>query len=192
MSKMPKGIELRGRGIRISYMVRGVLTRKALDLPQTDFGIAEAVAIRRESIARARAGAGFTDGGIPDPKFSDLRGYYHAIFKDAKKRALGRGQEYRLAQRDEDGLIERSDGRCCLTGIAFNLDRLGARRRPYAPSLDRIDATQGYVPGNVRIVCVAANYAMNEWGEKVLAQVASGYVRTVLLRPFEAPNLTRK
>ncbi len=52
----------------------------------------------------------------------------------------------------------------------------GWRRAPWAPSVDRIDSSKGYVPGNVRLVCVAANLAMNEWGEDVLARVARAYV----------------
>ena len=36
------------------------------------------------------------------------------------------------------------------------------------PSIDRINATKGYTKDNVRIVCLAANVAMMQWGENVL------------------------
>src|SRR5690606_21411241 len=57
----------------------------------------------------------------------------------------------------------------------FSLERRpGWFRRPFAPSLDRIDTSTGYEAGNCRLVCVLANIALNEWGEDVFARVAIG------------------
>jgi hypothetical protein len=50
----------------------------------------------------------------------------------------------------------------------------GKKRAPFAPSIDRIDGALGYAPGNVRVVCFAANCAMNEWGESVLDIITEG------------------
>ena len=36
------------------------------------------------------------------------------------------------------------------------------------PSLDRVDCTKGYVPGNVRFVTVMANYCRNRFEDKDL------------------------
>lgn len=49
-------------------------------------------------------------------------------------------------------------------------------KNPYSPSIDRIDSRIGYTKSNCRIVCVAANYAMNEWGDSVLRELALSMV----------------
>jgi hypothetical protein len=61
---------------------------------------------------------------------------------------------------------ERCDGRCAVAGprVQRGASRRGKARRPYAPSLDRIDPRRGYEPDNVRLVCAVANFAMNAWG----------------------------
>lgn len=48
----------------------------------------------------------------------------------------------------------------------------GKARRPYAPSLDRIDPGRGYEPDNVRLVCAVANFAMNAWGLEPVLHMA--------------------
>ena len=65
--------------------------------------------------------------------------------------------------------------RCAVTGIPMTLEVVKGRK-PYAPSIDRIDCAADYVPGNIRIVCVAANLAMNVWGEEVLLRLTRGIV----------------
>lgn len=53
------------------------------------------------------------------------------------------------------GLWETQQGRCALTGM-----HLGHRyNAPLAASIDRKDSTQGYVPGNVQLVCQWVNRA---------------------------------
>lgn len=54
------------------------------------------------------------------------------------------------------------------------MDEIGFRNAmPYAPSIDRKDSTKGYTRENCRIVCAAANFAMNTWGDEVLSVMAS-------------------
>jgi hypothetical protein len=43
---------------------------------------------------------------------------------------------------------------------------------PYAPSLDRIDSARGYEIDNIRWVCVAVNFMMNQWGDEVFRSFA--------------------
>lgn len=65
-------------------------------------------------------------------------------------------------------------GKCALTGIPFNLESPeGATLRPWAPSLDRIDSSKGYTAKNCRLVCVAVNFALNQWGEAVFRKIAT-------------------
>ena len=72
-------------------------------------------------------------------------------------------------------MARASDWRCAVTGLQMTLEVINGRR-PYAPSIDRIDSALDYVPGNVRVVCVAANLAMNVWGDEVLLRMSRGIV----------------
>ena len=58
------------------------------------------------------------------------------------------------------------DGRCCVSGVEFNLDRPDefGHCRWNAPSLDRIKPELGYTKGNVRLVCYQINAAMQHYG----------------------------
>jgi len=83
-----------------------------------------------------------------------------------RARRVGRSYEPRLF----DLALERyrsQNGRCALSGIEFDLREVGqgAAKRPFAPSLDRVDATGGYTADNVRLVCQAVNFVLNAYGE---------------------------
>jgi hypothetical protein len=96
---------------------------------------------------------------------------YHA----ARVRAAKKGVPFTLTQTDLAALVNAANGCCALSKIPFEFDKQGHRvKRPFAPSMDRIDHRQGYIPGNVRFVCVAANVAMNVWGEAALRRLADG------------------
>jgi len=66
-------------------------------------------------------------------------------------------------------------GRCAVSGLPFSLQVVGdgQAKRPFAPSLDRIDRHRPYRRDNVRLVVSIANFAMNAWGEEPLLQLAS-------------------
>ena len=91
------------------------------------------------------------------------------LYTNHKARAKRMGREFSISIDDIHSLLQRSEGRCEVTGVKFvySSDN-NVRRRPFAPSIDRIDCSKGYVPGNCRVVCVAANIAMSDWGEEVL------------------------
>lgn len=78
-------------------------------------------------------------------------------------------REHELTTDDVDRMLAECDFRCSVTRVPFSLRKIGPRQqRPYAPSIDRTDNAVGYVRGNCRMVCAAANIAMNTWGEGVL------------------------
>lgn len=90
-----------------------------------------------------------------------------------RAQAKAKGMDFNISADFIISLAAKQQWRCALTGIKFNLRKIeGKRRRPYAPSIDRIDSAQGYVESNVRVVCLATNLALNEWGDEIfLAQV---------------------
>lgn len=99
-----------------------------------------------------------------------------------KSAAAFRKIPFHIIPSDVFALMKASDFHCPLSGIPFsNLpppknDQLGISN-PWAPSIDRLDNHQGYIPDNIRVVCVAANMAMNAWGYDTLLRLANGIVR---------------
>jgi hypothetical protein len=90
------------------------------------------------------------------------------------------GRAYRLSlspgftEEDMMTVWERCEGRCAVSGLEFSEVFVGTGRakRPYAPSLDRIDGSRGYEPDNVRLVTAVANFAMNAWGLEPVLDLA--------------------
>lgn len=70
--------------------------------------------------------------------------------------------------------FRENKGRCALTGLPFHLLEVGSgkARRPFAPSIDRIDSSSGYTRDNVRLVCQAVNFALNAYGEDTFLEIA--------------------
>ena len=64
----------------------------------------------------------------------------------------------------------------------------GARKRMWAPSVDRINSAHGYVAGNMRLVAIAVNIAMSDFGEEFLLRIAEAIVRR---RRVAARNLRK-
>lgn len=66
------------------------------------------------------------------------------------------------------------DMRCSVTGVRLSPKWDGpSRYNPWAPSIDRIDQSRGYVTGNVRPVCWAYNCARQDWPDEVVLAWAS-------------------
>ncbi len=81
-------------------------------------------------------------------------------------------------------LWEACGGRCSLSGLPFRETSVGTGRakKPFAPSLDRIDPTEPYTLHNTRLVLVAVNFSMNCWGEETFDTIAAAAVRYRLKR----------
>lgn len=76
-------------------------------------------------------------------------------------------------------MLQRQNYTYAVSGLPFDMGRhTGAAKRPFTPSLDRIDNRCGYVDGNLRVVCTMVNFAMGEWGEEALFKIADSMVRT--------------
>lgn len=166
---LPAGVRITEAGtFRVRWWVGGKTHSKTLRLPLTEAGVEQANETRASYLASSRAAQ------RSGKRFSTER-EYREVFKTARRRG---GDRYHLTRADEEALVARASGHCELTGLPFQFERRGHnRRRPYMASLDRIDAEGGYTRGNVRLVCVAVNLALNDWGEKILLEIAEGLIR---------------
>jgi hypothetical protein len=101
-----------------------------------------------------------------------------AAFLSARRRAAGSGLDFRLSYDDVLRLYEQQDRRCAISRLQFTMKRFAAAfvKHPFAPSLDRIDCAQGYTVANVRLVCVAVNFGLGQWGEEVFRTIAEATV----------------
>ena len=90
-----------------------------------------------------------------------------AAIQTAYQRALCQGlNSYEIGPLHE--IIERSKGRCELTGIKFSSRVIGMpQKRPFIPSVDRIEPREPYTFRNCRLVCWIVNMARNERGDEV-------------------------
>lgn len=90
------------------------------------------------------------------------------VVNNARRNAKGRRRlAFEITYADAFDMLVASRWCCAVTGTPLSLEVVGGKR-PYAPSIDRIDNSKGYIARNCRVVCMAANYAMNVWGEEVL------------------------
>lgn len=127
----------------------------------------------------------------PELAEGELYDHVAVLMKESRRRARRRGIEFTLTEPQARGMMKRQGHRCALSGLPFDLEHRGdagdAFRRPFAPSLDRIDTKRGYTIKNVRIVCCAVNVALNEWGLETLLKVAAALMnrRCSLLQTHE-------
>ena len=66
-----------------------------------------------------------------------------------------------------------------LTHLAFRETSVGEgkARRPFAPSLDRIDPGEPCSRRNCRLVLQAVNFALKAWGDDVFLAIAGGAIK---------------
>ena len=100
--------------------------------------------------------------------------------KSAQKRATQRGLPFELDLGFLMALAYGQEWRCAVSSLPFVLNTaIGGQvgREPYRPSIDRIDRRLGYTRGNVRLTCVAVNFAIGAWGDAVFNKIVAGVVR---------------
>lgn len=75
-------------------------------------------------------------------------------------------------------LFHHQDGRCAITALPFTLAEFPGVlvKHPFAPSVDRIVSSSGYTVDNVRLVCIAVNFGMGQWGEELYLTFARAAV----------------
>lgn len=103
------------------------------------------------------------------------RFYYKTVYWRARKNARHRNIEFLLTEDDFAGIMARAKGACEVTGIPFTLANFTrSKRRPFAPSLDRTDCGIPYIADNCRLVAVAVNAALSDWGYDTFATLVRG------------------
>jgi hypothetical protein len=103
-------------------------------------------------------------------------GNYRLLYRRTQLNAAKRGIAFILQPHEFDQVVGRARGRCEITGIKFETGAIaGAYRRPFLPSLDRMNAGGAYEISNVRLVCCAMNAALSDWGLDVFEKLATAY-----------------
>lgn len=106
-------------------------------------------------------------------------GELRRMYKRSVDRSKEHGTPHTLTYDEFLELWSNSNKRCALSGLPFTSVKIeGNRRRPFFPSLDRIDPSKGYEPGNVRLVCVLANIARADYSDGLLFTLVRGLVLT--------------
>lgn len=101
-----------------------------------------------------------------------------------------RGIPFTISVGEVYAALKETGFMCAVSGIAFNtnIKPNSAMPDPWGPSIDRIEARQGYIPGNIRIVCLIANLAMNRYGYDALLRLSRGVTRSSM--PMPEPDTT--
>lgn len=106
---------------------------------------------------------------LPDRMWGDLPMWARRAFLNAERRARAERRVFTLTIADMSVAVGTAGGRCTLSKIPFE------DKGPFSPSIDRIDSSHGYMPGNIRIVCLIANVALNNWGEGPLRTFSAAF-----------------
>lgn len=96
----------------------------------------------------------------------DLDRLIYVAVRKARERAGAKGLAFDITLEDMRDIAARQDHRCAISGLAFDVGKsLTGRRRPYAPSIDRIDNAEGYTMENVRLVASIVNLARGDFSD---------------------------
>ena len=97
------------------------------------------------------------------------------LLSQTKSSARSRNLAHELRLEDMERIIEPMV--CSVSGLPLSTEWPDGGPNPWAPSIDRIDNSAGYVQGNVRLTAWAFNQARGAWDEGVLLTLARALVR---------------
>lgn len=141
-------------------------TRKWLSNPENHAKMIAYKAARR-AIPENKAKQKLEDAA----RYATPRGRAMDLLAAAKWRTAKSGMDFNLAIEDIEPSI--TFGYCARTGQKFDMIPLGNRKRkPNAPSIDRIDSSKGYIKGNIQIVTWAYNTAKHDRSDEDLFRLA--------------------
>lgn len=111
--------------------------------------------------------------------YADDDNYLSYMLDRCRSRASGKGIEFSITLAD---LVVPE--LCPVLGIPLKRNKGKGRAAANSPSVDRIDPTQGYVPGNVQVMSYKANCMKNNASPEELLAFADWVNRT-----YEDPTL---
>lgn len=115
------------------------------------------------------------------------------LLRQARARACKNNLECNLSREHLLTLWDECGGCCSISGRHFSMEEFECLvRHPFAPSIDRMDSDRGYTTTNTRLVCVAVNFGMNQWGEGVYYELAKAAARHGKLADFKREWLRRQ
>lgn len=100
---------------------------------------------------------------------SSVKKHQYKMWNSARQRALLAGKEFTITMQD----VDWSDN-CPVFGYKFKYGKGGDRKT--SPSLDRIDNSLGYVPGNVEVISYHANRIKTDASLEELKSFAEYYL----------------
>jgi hypothetical protein len=118
---------------------------------------------------------------LPKGKNPDQYSPYREYFKLVRRRTEQRGQELLITLEDLKQQWESQNGICPFTGWKMEIPRTtNWSESPLTPrraSVDRIDSSLGYVPGNIRFVSVIANWCKNNFTDEEVIEFCHAVAR---------------
>jgi hypothetical protein len=106
---------------------------------------------------------------VAEPAIPELA---ETMLRRHSRGAKVRGLAFEITAADVERMLQEQGLRCAVTGHPFDMKWVGgSRARPYAPSIDRIESSKGYVHGNCRVVCSAVNAALGDLGDKLFGHL---------------------
>jgi hypothetical protein len=94
------------------------------------------------------------------------------IFHSVRQSAAKRGIAFNITREQIAALLNAAEWKCAQTGIAFDLTT-GQGRRPFGPTVDRIDNSRGYELSNIQVVCNVYNYAKSTFSHDDVLRFAT-------------------
>ena len=166
----PRGLYLEPSGYwKIDKVIRGERLRVSTQTRNLD----EATALlrrHRDGVMRQQKGSAWEC--LVESMLQDHKSWLHRTAQGMTYRGRRTGKGCDMSPRQLADALLRSGGRCELSGIALSFEKIGtAKAAPFQPSIDRIDSAKGYNAANCRVVALAVNLAMREWGEEVIKRI---------------------
>lgn len=107
--------------------------------------------------------------------------YIEQLFTKIKSRAKRLNRDFNLTKEFLKDLYQKQNGICSVTGMLFSDEKYNdCKRKPFSPSLDRINSKLGYTQDNVRFVCSMVNSAIGEFGDKLFDKMCREYVKNTV------------
>lgn len=158
------------------YFRRGDGPRVRLpnDYGSSTFWEAYDAALKGEPIARAKPV--LLRARIASQQKSMVASALVRALKGAKARTRKTKRPFDLTLEWATATAEAQRFRCALSGALFYADASARdRRNPYMPSIDRIDCSKGYTQDNCRLVLLAINSMLMDWGVETFERIVNLY-----------------